>query len=194
MILYPNAKINLGLNILRKLPDGFHDIETLFYPIPWFDVLEIEPSDDTQVHFAVSGLEIPGVHGSNLCIKAVELLRDNGFSVPGVRIKLEKRLPAGSGLGGGSSDGAFTLRILNDLFHLGLDTGQLTSLAARLGSTYLGTIVKGNGEGVRIMPPEMTRVSPATFCIIWQIKRRGEPPVRPLLGETIAIRCCCRYN
>jgi 4-diphosphocytidyl-2-C-methyl-D-erythritol kinase len=131
MIVYPNAKINLGLNILRKREDGFHELSSVFYPVKWKDALEIVRS--TQQKFTSSGLPIPGDESSNLCIKAYELLKGE-FDLPPVHIHLHKVLPMGGGLGGGSSDAAFTLRVLNEMFALKLDKVQLRNVAAQLGS------------------------------------------------------------
>jgi 4-diphosphocytidyl-2-C-methyl-D-erythritol kinase len=133
MITFPNAKINLGLNILRKRDDGFHDIETLFYPVAMRDVLEIVPASDGLPAFSSSGLDIPGDPSSNLCVKAWNLLAAE-HSLPPVKIHLHKVIPMGAGLGGGSSDGAFTLRMLDEMLSLGLAPEELAGYAATLGS------------------------------------------------------------
>ncbi len=135
MTAYPNVKINLGLNVLRKRPDGYHDIETLF--VPYFgmtDVLEIVPAESFSIEITSSKPGIPDWNPqSDLCAKAWRLLRDR-YGIPSVAISLEKRNPVGGGLGGGSSDGAFTLKMLNGMFSLGLSEAELASLAAELGS------------------------------------------------------------
>ncbi|WP_258104776.1 4-(cytidine 5'-diphospho)-2-C-methyl-D-erythritol kinase [Marinoscillum sp. MHG1-6] len=131
MICFPNAKINLGLNVVSKRTDGYHNIETCFYPVPWTDVLEIIPSD--QLTFNPSGLSIPGNADSNLCLKAYYLLKEE-FDLPPVSIYLHKVIPMGAGLGGGSSDGAYTLKLLNELFALKLSTQKLETLSGKLGS------------------------------------------------------------
>lgn len=129
MLLFPNAKINLGLNVVRKRSDGYHDIETLFYPVPELcDVLEIVHADSFRMH--VYGAEIAG---ENLCGKAWRLLSDR-FGIAPVEIHLQKKIPMGAGLGGGSADAAFTLSGLNTLFGLGLPPEELAGLAASLGS------------------------------------------------------------
>lgn len=133
MILFPPAKINLGLNVLRKRPDGFHDIETVFYPIPLKDALEIVPSAGPKNTFKAYGLDIPGDPAENLCLKGVELIQDE-FQTPPVDIFLYKAIPTGAGLGGGSSDAAATLTIMNDLFALHLSEIELKTYAAKLGS------------------------------------------------------------
>lgn len=131
MITFPHAKINLGLRILKKRTDGYHEIATCFYAVPVCDVLEIVPADHTS--FTSSGLPIPGSPEHNLCLKALNLLKTD-FDIPDVLMHLHKAIPMGAGLGGGSSDGAFTLKMVNELFSLGLTTGQLLNYASRLGS------------------------------------------------------------
>lgn len=135
MVTYPNVKVNVGLNVLRRRPDGFHDIETLF--VPYFgmtDVLEIIPSDEFSISISSSKPGIPDWDPmSDLCAKAWRLMHSR-FGIPPVSIALEKRNPVGGGLGGGSSDAAFTLTMLNGLFSLSLDEAELASLAAELGS------------------------------------------------------------
>jgi 4-diphosphocytidyl-2-C-methyl-D-erythritol kinase len=131
MVTFPHAKINLGLKVLRKRPDGYHDLETCFYPVPWNDILEIIPANDFK--FSSSGLAIHGSADNNLCVKAYNLLK-NDFKLPPVHIHLHKIIPMGAGLGGGSSDAAFTLLQLNDSFELGLSIQALQNYAAQLGS------------------------------------------------------------
>ncbi len=133
MIVFPNAKINIGLHITSKRSDGFHNIETVFYPVPQTDVLEIIPSQTPGTKFAGFGIEIPGDTASNLCIKAYDALRAD-FDLPPVKIILHKNIPMGAGMGGGSSDGAFTLVVLNKMFELGLTDVQLEKYASALGS------------------------------------------------------------
>ncbi|MEE4177949.1 MAG: 4-(cytidine 5'-diphospho)-2-C-methyl-D-erythritol kinase [Bacteroides sp.] len=133
MIVFPNAKINLGLNILERRPDGFHNIESLLFPIKFTDVLEVIPAEPDFVPFASTGLKIPSNGKPNLCQQAYFLLKEK-YSIPGVSIHLHKNIPSGSGLGGGSADAAFTLKLLNQLFSLGLTTVELKRLAAKLGS------------------------------------------------------------
>lgn len=131
MISFPNAKINLGLYVLNKRSDGFHSIETCFYPIPWYDVLEIIPSE--TVSFSSSGNSIPGNAESNLCLKTVASLQAS-HNIPSVRIHLHKNIPIGAGLGGGSSDAAFTCSTLNTLFQLNLSLEQQENVVRPLGS------------------------------------------------------------
>jgi 4-diphosphocytidyl-2-C-methyl-D-erythritol kinase len=129
MIVFPNAKINIGLNVIEKRRDGFHNIESCFYPVPWFDALEIIEAEKTS--FTTTGIEIPG--DGNICLDAYELLKSN-FDLPAVRIHLHKNIPIGAGLGGGSADGAFMLKLLNDKFELALSATQLQDFAGQLGS------------------------------------------------------------
>jgi 4-diphosphocytidyl-2-C-methyl-D-erythritol kinase len=131
MVAFPHCKINLGLQVISKREDGFHTIETCFYPVPWTDILEIIPS--TEFSFTSSGEEIPGKEESNLCIRAYRLWQER-YSLSPVKIHLHKVLPTGAGLGGGSSDAAFTFRLLNSMANLNLSNIQLREFASQLGS------------------------------------------------------------
>lgn len=131
MILFPQAKINLGLNVLRKRADSYHEIETVMMPIPLTDVLEILPAKDFAFH--QSGLEIEGTTSDNLVVRAYEVLKD-AYKLPPVYIHLLKNIPMGAGLGGGSADATYTLIGLNKLFELGLSDDELRNYAAKLGS------------------------------------------------------------
>lgn len=136
MITFPNCKINIGLQITGKRPDGFHNLLSCFYPAGWSDALEIIPAE--TVAFSTSGLSIPGnghsgLASKNLCVNAYELLKAD-FDLPPVAMHLHKVIPIGAGLGGGSADAAFTLRLLNEQFTLGLTTAELEQYARRLGS------------------------------------------------------------
>jgi len=133
MIAFPNAKINLGLNVISQRNDGYHNIETVLFPIGLSDALEIIPAQSSKTTFTSTGLQIPDDGQPNLCQRAFELLKKE-FGIPNVTIHLHKIIPAGSGLGGGSSDAAFALNILSQIFSLNLDSGQLSQFAARLGS------------------------------------------------------------
>lgn len=135
MITFPNAKINLGLNITEKRPDGYHNLETIFYPIPIEDALEVNllSSKDDKYHLRQTGLEIAGEVENNLVVKAYKLL-DEEFSLPPINIHLFKHIPSGAGLGGGSADAAFMLKMVNMKFRLSLTDIQLEEYAARLGA------------------------------------------------------------
>lgn len=132
MLVFPNCKINIGLRITEKRPDGFHNIESVFYPVPWYDALEIIESNETRLF--ITGLEIPGNLSNNLCIRAWRLLKNDFSGLPPVDIYLHKSIPTGAGLGGGSANGAFMLKALNEKFSLGLSTNDLCSYAIQLGS------------------------------------------------------------
>jgi len=154
MVVFPNCKINLGLRILRKRSDGYHDLETVFYPIAIKDVLEITHA--TELNFTAYGSPIPGDAQNNLCLKAWQLLKKDFPTLPSVHIHLYKHIPIGAGLGGGSSDGAFMLLLLNQQFRLGLETGKLADYAAQLGSDcpffILNTPSLGGGRGEQLQP------------------------------------------
>jgi 4-diphosphocytidyl-2-C-methyl-D-erythritol kinase len=156
MLFFPHCKINLGLRILRKRPDGYHDLETVFYPLPLKDVLELIPTNDTAPGFTSYGLPIPGDPANNLCLKAWRLLRSDLPDLPAIHIHLYKHIPIGAGLGGGSADGAATLRGLNQLFQLDLSTAQLLRYAAQLGSDCPFFIVNtpslAHGRGEKLQP------------------------------------------
>ena len=130
MIVFPNAKINLGLNITRKRQDGYHELETCFYPVFWQEALEIVTSEKTVV--TISGIEIPN-DGDNIVLKAYHILKKE-FNLPPVEMHLHKIIPIGAGLGGGSADAAFTLSLLNNLFSIGLDEIQLMRYAVSIGA------------------------------------------------------------
>lgn len=132
MVLFPNAKINIGLNIVEKRQDGFHNIESIFYPVfELYDVLEIVKNEELK--FTSTGIKIPGNEKDNLCLKAYHLLKQD-FDISPVHIYLLKVIPIGAGLGGGSADAAFTLKGLNELFELKLTDEELINYARKLGS------------------------------------------------------------
>ena len=130
-ICFPNAKINIGLDIIRRRADGYHDISTLFYPINITDAMEIMPSD--KFIFDNRGIKIDCEIEKNLCYKAYKMLKDD-FDLPPVKFVLYKHIPFGSGLGAGSSDAAFTIKMLNDMFSLKLSVKQMVAYASRLGA------------------------------------------------------------
>ena len=131
MLDFPNAKINLGLYVTSRRPDGFHNLLSCFYPVQWCDALEILPAPEEKL--SITGLPVPGDPATNLCLRAYRLLRQD-HDLPPVHLHLHKVLPMGAGLGGGSSDAAFTLRILNKLFGLNLKAPALENYARQLGS------------------------------------------------------------
>lgn len=150
MISFPNAKINLGLHITSKRKDGYHEIETCMVPIPLFDALEMIL--DKKSTWNSTGLDIPGDSKDNLILKAEKLLRKDFPGLPNLNIHLHKNIPMGAGLGGGSADGAFALKLMNNLFDLHLDDFFLEEYAEQLGSDCpffienTPKIARGRGE------------------------------------------------
>jgi 4-diphosphocytidyl-2-C-methyl-D-erythritol kinase len=138
MIVFPNSKINLGLRILRKRNDGYHDLEAVFYPIPLTDVLEVARHNayhkTYSIPFGKTGFFLDGDASDNLVIKAYKMLKKDFPRIPHVQMHLHKAVPAGAGLGGGSADAAFTLTLLNKEFNLGLSTEKLIRYGLKLGS------------------------------------------------------------
>jgi 4-diphosphocytidyl-2-C-methyl-D-erythritol kinase len=131
MIVFPNAKINIGLNVVSRRADGYHNLETIFYPVSLCDALEMVESDETRL--TTSGIAIDGPLENNLILKTYRLLQ-NEFSLPPVHFHLHKVIPFGAGLGGGSADAAFALKILNKQFELKLGNSELEVYAARIGA------------------------------------------------------------
>ncbi len=136
MITFPNAKINIGLNIIEKRNDGYHSIESVFYPIGLCDALEVIENNEAgneRIVFTSSGIEIPGNANDNLCWFAYHLVATD-YHLPNVKVHLHKNIPIGAGLGGGSADAAFFIRLLNDKFELGISWGEMHNYARQLGS------------------------------------------------------------
>lgn len=134
MLAFPNCKINLGLRILRKRADGYHDLSTVFYPVHLKDILEVLPTESTSPQCHVTGIPLAGDPASNLCIKAWQLLKKDFPRLPVIECWLHKIIPTGAGLGGGSSDGAYMLKMLNQHYALGIEKEQLLNYALQLGS------------------------------------------------------------
>lgn len=159
MVFFPNAKINLGLHVIGRRPDGFHDIETVFYPTPFTDAAELLRSDDSEVSFTTTGIHLPGDPEDNLCIKAYRLLKKDIPDLPGILFHLHKVIPAGAGLGGGSSDAAFMLKALKDYFTLALSAKQLHAYALQLGSDCPFFLVNkpslASGRGEQLTPVDI---------------------------------------
>ncbi len=149
MILFPPCKINIGLHVLYKRNDGYHALDTLMYAIAICDILEVVKSDTFE--FTNSGIKIPGDGQMNICIKAYYLMQQV-YGITPIKIHLHKVIPMGGGLGGGSSDGTYTLKAISDLFELKLTSDRLQELAAQLGSdcpffvTASPQVVSGRGE------------------------------------------------
>lgn len=155
MISFPHCKINLGLHVLSKRSDGYHNIETCFYPVALTDILEVIRS--SEFSFAQSGLKVEGEVETNLCVKAFRLLQSE---IGSAKIHLHKIIPMGAGLGGGSSDAAFMLRMLNEVFNLKISNEQLKSLALQLGSDCPFFIddqpMIGSGRGEVLSPMSLS--------------------------------------
>lgn len=160
MLVFPNAKINIGLNIIEKRDDGYHNIETLFYPIyRLYDALEVVEAKELSL--TVSGYSIADGIDDNLIIKAYRLLQ-NDFGLPPVAFYLKKAIPMGAGLGGGSADASFTLKALNDMFRLGLTERQLMDYALKIGAdcpffiTNRPSYAQGKGERLIVNALDLT--------------------------------------
>ncbi len=132
MICFPNAKINLGLNIVSKRPDGYHNIETIFYPIPVKDALEVVNAE--VFSFNQTGILIDAPIEKNLVVKALNVLKNKKYEIPELEVHLLKAIPFGAGLGGGSADAAFMLKLVNDYAKLGLSLDELETIAASIGA------------------------------------------------------------
>jgi len=161
MIVFPNCKINLGLHVLNKRTDGFHNLETIFLPLPLSDALEIisvdpETEQTNPVRLSTSGQIMDGDPADNLCVGAYHILKKDFPRLPPVVVHLHKAIPVGAGLGGGSADGAFTLKLLNKKYKLGLEKDQLIQYAAELGSDcpffILNTPGFASGRGEIVEP------------------------------------------
>jgi len=157
MICFPNAKINIGLNITEKRTDGFHNIETIFYPVQLNDVIEIHKSD--KMTYENSGLLVDGGNGDkNIILKAYNLLSSD-FELQPVNVHLHKIIPFGAGLGGGSSDGVFALKLFNSLFNLSLSEEKLYDYSKKLGSDCPFFIANkpcfASGKGDKLVPVEI---------------------------------------
>lgn len=132
MITFPNCKINLGLWVTQRRTDGYHNIQTVMFPVPWCDILEIVPAGGSETTLEVTGAKVDSALETNLCYRAWRLMAHK-YSIPAVAIHLHKVIPSGAGLGGGSSDASFTLKMLNSMFGLSLGNDVLRSLAVELG-------------------------------------------------------------
>lgn len=199
MIVFPNCKLNLGLHILRKRSDGFHDLETVFYPLPLQDALEIIQSGDkaTPLLFTTSGLSVEGQPEDNICFKAYHLLRDRFPQMPPVKMHLHKAIPMGAGLGGGSADGAYTLLLLNKKFNLGLSESELVTYALQLGSDapffILNQPCYATGRGEKMHPLQLD-LSAYKFLIVnpgihvntgWAFRQITPAADKPSLKERV---------
>ena len=209
MIDFPCAKINLGLNIIGRRADGYHDIETVFYPIGLTDALEVVPSsdemgkngsDDGKTSLHRRGISIDAPADSDLTVKAYRLL-DADYHLPPVDIHLLKKIPMGAGLGGGSSDAASALCLLNNLFALGLSTEELEAYAARLGADCaffvnaqpvfaegIGNILTPiglslNGYGIIVVKPDVFVSTKEAYAGVKP--RRPQVSLRRIIGRPV---------
>lgn len=205
MITFPNVKINLGLSITEKRPDGYHNLETVFYPVALEDALEVRTSSatapDRKFTLHQHGMEIAGTPEENLVVKAYQLL-DKEFNLPPVEIHLYKHIPSGAGLGGGSSDAAFMLKLLNEHFQLNLSVSQLEAYAATLGAdcaffirnkpTFaegIGNIFSPielslSGYGIMIVKPDIFVSTREAFSNIHP--KRPEHPIKEVIQRPVS--------
>ncbi|RYG22980.1 MAG: 4-(cytidine 5'-diphospho)-2-C-methyl-D-erythritol kinase, partial [Chitinophagaceae bacterium] len=153
MVTFPSAKINIGLQVLGKRVDGFHDLNTIFYPLPFYDALELIIDHSTNdISFRQSGIGLDVTPEQNLVSKAWRLLKADFPAIKGIHTHLHKSIPSGAGLGGGSSDAASMLKLLNDVFHLNINIEQLCVYALSLGSDCpffihgAPSLARGRGE------------------------------------------------
>ncbi len=169
MITFPNAKINLGLNILQRRPDGYHDISGVMIPAAWCDILEIVPAKGSTSTLTVTGRAVACPPESNLVMKAYRRLSE-AIALPPVDIFLHKIIPDGAGLGGGSSDAAFTLTTLNTLFELDIDADTLAGIAATIGADCPFFIYNRpmliSGTGTTLTPIEVGQCQGKSLLII----------------------------
>ncbi|MGB3076729.1 MAG: 4-(cytidine 5'-diphospho)-2-C-methyl-D-erythritol kinase [Chitinophagales bacterium] len=164
MISFPTCKINIGLRILNQREDGYHNLVSVFYPVQWCDALEIVRSN--EFGFQTEGIMINGSNADNICVKAYNLLQQL-YELPPVKMVLLKNIPIGAGLGGGSSDGAFTLKMLNEFFELHITNGELKAYALQLGSDCPFFIENKpmfvTGKGEQLAPVE---INLSGYCIV----------------------------
>lgn len=199
MITFPNAKINLGLRITERRPDGYHNLETIFYPIHLEDALEVVPLKDNKQEYdlKITGTPIDGTPEDNLVVRAYRLLKQD-FDLPPIHIYMYKHIPLGAGLGGGSSDAAFMIKLLNEKFALGMTTGQMEAYASRLGADCAFFIqdrpVLATGIGNEFTPIDLSLkgmyivlVKP-TVSVSTREAYAGVTPQRPDVPLTTLIR------
>ncbi len=160
MTVYPNCKINLGLNIVGVRPDGYHDIETVFYPVPLCDRLTVEPAAGETDTLVAEGIPVAGNMAENLVVRVIGMLRRDGFAIPPLDITLEKNIPSGAGLGGGSGDAAAMMRLVNEMFQLGMEKDEMRQRIAELGADCPFFVENrpmfAQGIGDRIEPAEIS--------------------------------------
>lgn len=164
MLTKPICKINLGLNVVERRPDGYHNLETVFYPVPICDTLEVFEMDDAfpspyNCDLKVTNITIDGDEQKNLVVRAYNLLKQDFPSLPRIHAHLYKDIPTQAGMGGGSSDCGFMITLLNEQFHLGLSNEQMIRYAARLGADCAFFILNkpcyAEGIGERLEPIDL---------------------------------------
>ena len=165
MITFPIAKINLGLNVVEKRPDGYHNLQTVFYPVNISDALEVTTMDDrfpstVDCDLKVTNISIDGDEQQNLVVRAYRLLKQDFPNMPRIHAHLWKGIPTQAGMGGGSSDCAYMIRLLNDMFSLGLDDARMIDYAARLGADCAFFVLSrpcyAEGIGERLQPVSLS--------------------------------------
>ncbi|MBR4336764.1 MAG: 4-(cytidine 5'-diphospho)-2-C-methyl-D-erythritol kinase [Bacteroidaceae bacterium] len=210
MIVFPNAKINLGLRVTGRRPDGYHDLDTIFYPIPLRDALEVVPmstgqqvnestSPQTDIKLHLVGAELEGAIEDNLVVRAYRLLKGKFPSLPAVEVWLYKHIPSGAGLGGGSADATFMLRLMNTMFALGLTDERLEALSSTLGADcpffVRNTAVHATGTGNVFSPVtidlkgyKIVVVKPPVFVSTREAFSRIDQELYQQAQETISPR------
>lgn len=191
MITNPVAKINLGLNVVSRRPDGYHDLETVFYPVPVSDRLEVFPVTPPSVghcQLSLGGIPVEGDAEHNLVVRAYRLLQHDFPTLPSVRVRLDKFIPTQAGMGGGSSDATYMLRMLNELFSLHLDTSRLSQYAVRLGADcpFFVESVPAFAEGVG------ERLTPIALDLSGWHLAIVRPPIPVPTREAFALVRPCR--
>ncbi|TZF85011.1 4-(cytidine 5'-diphospho)-2-C-methyl-D-erythritol kinase [Pedobacter sp. BS3] len=195
MLTFPNAKINIGLNVVNRRADGYHNLQTVFYPVNIQDALEIVES--ARFEFTSSGIAIPGRIADNLCVKAYHMIAAD-FPLPPVHIHLHKHIPIGAGLGGGSADAGFFIRLLNDKFQLNLSLAQMEVYARRLGADCAFFLhnkpVYAFGKGDEFEPLALNLAEYFTVLVMPDVHvstaeaYRGVKPAEPAYSLRDAVR------
>lgn len=193
MIGYPCAKINLGLNIVSKRPDGYHNLETVFYPINLCDKLEITETSATACNISIDGIPIEGNIEDNLVVKAYTLLKTIYPTLPPVNIRLTKNIPAQAGMGGGSSDCAYTITMLNEMFSLGMTNTNMRQIASKLGADCAFFVdpqpAFATGIGDKLVPVNLN-LDRYTICIIKPRLRISTKEAFTGVIPRPAVMCC----
>ncbi|MBR4844007.1 MAG: 4-(cytidine 5'-diphospho)-2-C-methyl-D-erythritol kinase [Alistipes sp.] len=198
MIVKANCKINLGLNVLRKREDGYHELETVMLPVKGiYDIVAVERAD-SGVEFQGVGIIVDCPDDKNLCVRAARLMQER-YDIGGVSIKLDKRVPFGAGLGGGSSDATAVIMAINEIYNLGLDNATLSSLAAELGSDTpffvynRPMLCKGRGEIMEVIDIELDGlwlvVAKPEEGVSTAEAYRGVKPTIPAISLTELLKC-----